>query len=258
MGKGKVWLGIAIVVAIGMFVLGSVYAEEKGLLGYWKFDEGKGDVVKDSSGQGNDGKMHNAEWVKGKFGSALYFNGEAYVSIPAIKGLDGSSELTVGVWVLWENTGKYPNIITGGVWNPGGFMIFVADNVCTFRMGKPGKEAWDVPWKKGAGQWEEASAPLINPFSLGKWYHLVATFKRPEIKTYVNGQPAGLAKWDYPVGQTGEMHIGKWELNDPTAGPSKLHYGMIDEVKIYNRALAPEEIKASFDKEKTNRGAVQK
>ena len=34
--------------------------------------------------------------------------------------------MTVEAWVLWEAGGRYPNIITGGGWSPGGFMIFVA------------------------------------------------------------------------------------------------------------------------------------
>ena len=37
----------------------------------WTFDQGEGDVLKDSSGNSIDGKlMGNPKWVKGKFGSA--------------------------------------------------------------------------------------------------------------------------------------------------------------------------------------------
>ena len=88
-------LGLAI--AVGTYAQGN---KEDGLLGYWKFDEGKGDLAKDSSGQGNDGELYNAEWVKGKFGVALRFAGEdSYVSMPEIRDLDGSDELTVQAWV---------------------------------------------------------------------------------------------------------------------------------------------------------------
>ena len=113
---------------------------DKTLLGDWRFDEGAGDVAGDTSGHGNDGEIHGADWVKGKFGTALHFGGhDAYVSIPAIAGLDASNELTAEAWVYWEKGGSYPNIITGGTWCPGGFLFFVADNGCSFRLGKPSK-----------------------------------------------------------------------------------------------------------------------
>ena len=82
---------------------------DKTLLGDWRFDEGGGDVASDSSGHGNDGEIHGADWVKGKFGTALHFGGrDAYVSIPGIASLDGSNELTAEAWVYWEKGGTVP------------------------------------------------------------------------------------------------------------------------------------------------------
>ena len=51
---------LGIIIAVFGLVLGSVTysaAEEKGLIGYWSFDEIEGDIVKDSSGKGNHGKL---------------------------------------------------------------------------------------------------------------------------------------------------------------------------------------------------------
>jgi len=209
----------------------------KGLLGYWKFDEGRGDIAGDGSGNGNDADIWDAEWVKGKFGTALYFNGQdSYVWVPGIEGLDGSDELTVEAWVYWEGTGRYPNIISGGRWNPGGFLIFVSDNSCSFRMGRPGPTAWN------RADWRETAALLVGRFSLGRWYHLAAIFKRPEITTYVDGKRVSGAKWDFPVGFAGDLLIGRW-------GGKICHKGLIDEVMIFNRALSPEEVLAHYRKE---------
>jgi len=220
-------------------------AGQKGLLGHWKFDEGQGDVVLDSSGHENDGDVWDAEWVRGKFGTALWFGGQgAYVSMPQIAGLDGSDEMTVEAWVYWEGTGRYPNIVTGGTWSPGGFLLFVSDDHCSFRMGRPGCSASD-----SRQAWREISAPLVTPFALGRWYHLAATFRRPEINTYVNGRQVGSANWDYPVGHQGDLIIGKW-------GGAVGHKGLIDEVKIFNRALDAEEIAADYRKEVDERAAT--
>jgi len=214
-------------------------------LGHWKFDEGQGDLAVDSSGNENDGDIWNAEWVKGKFGTALAFDGKgAYVSIPEIAGLDGSDEMTVEAWVWWEGTGKYPNIITGGTWSPGGFLMFVNDGQCTFRMGRPGFSA-----SKNREKWREISSPLLARFAMGQWYHLAATLKQPFIKTYVNGQPVGSATWDYPIGHKGDLIIGKW-------GGSVSHKGLIDNVRIFNRALDANEIAAAFTEQASGRTAT--
>ncbi len=218
---------------------------QKGLLGHWRFEEGQGDLAVDSSGNENDGDIWNADWVKGRFGTALAFDGQgAYVSIPEITGLDGSDEMTVEAWVWWEGTGKYPNIISGGTWSPGGFLMFVNDNQCTFRMGRPGFSA-----SNNREQWREISSQLLAPFAMGQWYHLAATFKRPVIKTYVNGRPVGSANWDYPVGHKGDLVIGKW-------GGAVSHKGLIDEVRVFNRALEADEIASVFKEQSTGRSAT--
>ena len=204
------------------------------LVGEWRLDDGRGDVVADSSGHDHEGQILGAEWVRGRFGTALHFGGhDAYVSIPGITGLDGSNELTVEAWVYWEKGGRYPNIITGGQWSPNGFLIFVMDNSCSFRMGKPSKTV--IP----NAEWNETSAGF-GQFTPGQWYHLVATFKHPMIQTYLNGQPVGVAQWDYPVGFAGDLRIGAWDATQIC------HSGMISGVKLYNRALTAAEVLASY------------
>ena len=50
---------------------------EDGLVAYWPFDEGKGKEAMDVTGNGHDGEFNDdPKWVKGKFGTALEFDGE--------------------------------------------------------------------------------------------------------------------------------------------------------------------------------------
>ena len=53
------------------------------ITGMWLFNEGKGNTATDGSGNGNDGEIHGAKWVDGKFGKALEFNGaDNWVEVP--------------------------------------------------------------------------------------------------------------------------------------------------------------------------------
>ncbi len=238
----------AVLGAIGLCLGATVSsAADDGLVGHWKFDEAQGFFAEDSSGSDNDADLWGAQWVRGGFGTALSFSGvNSYVSVPRVEGLDGSDELSVEAWVYWEGGGQYPNILTGGRWSPGGFLVFVSNERCSFRMGRPGHAASDA-----GGGWEEIGAPLVAKIEFGRWYHLAATFKRPDITTYVDGEKVGSAKWDYPVGYAGDILIGRW------SSTQQCHQGLIDEVEIYNRALTAEEVQASYAAEAPRRGSPE-
>ena len=68
---------VAVLSIVGLLTT-SGYAEidPETCVGMWLFDEGSGNVAKDSSGNKNDGKLvENPKWVNGKFGKALEFDG---------------------------------------------------------------------------------------------------------------------------------------------------------------------------------------
>ena len=81
------------------------------IVGIWLLDEGQGDTVKDTSGNGNDGKIINAKWTNGKFGKALEFNGSARVEIPPSESIDDFRDgFTYLLWV--KPTAAPPNVNT--------------------------------------------------------------------------------------------------------------------------------------------------
>ena len=69
------------------------------LVGAWSFDEGAGDVAADGSGNGHDGAIVNATWEAGQLGSALGFDGSAYVDVPPEVWATVSSQVTLAFWV---------------------------------------------------------------------------------------------------------------------------------------------------------------
>ena len=85
------------------------YAEidPKSVVGVWLLDEGEGEIVVDSSDNGNDGRLFGANWIDGKFGKALDFDGEDdYVEVADDPILDGMPELTLVAWVYLRDYSK--------------------------------------------------------------------------------------------------------------------------------------------------------
>jgi len=84
-----------------------------GLVAHWKFEEGAGDVVKDSSREGNDGTIVPAntpepKWGTGNFASSVSFSGDNdhFVRIPASASLNNlKTQITVVAFIyprsLW-------------------------------------------------------------------------------------------------------------------------------------------------------------
>ena len=82
----------------------------------WLFDENKGTVAKDISGNNNHGQIQGAEWVKGKFGTALKFNGvTARVVIADSERLYAKKAGTITSWVFVDTLeGGHGHIVAKG------------------------------------------------------------------------------------------------------------------------------------------------
>jgi hypothetical protein len=194
-------------------------------------DEGTGTLAADGSTIRLEGELTNVQWAKGPFGTAVHFGGtNAFIDLPPIPALNGATQCTLSVWATWEGTGgRYPNLLTTHTWSPGGLMLFVSDNACSFRMGRPGQRA-GVP----GDAWTETSVPLLNALPPRQWTHLCVVFALPHITTYVNGKVVARGTWAYPVAADG-LRLGGW------TGPV-CHHGLLSDVRIYGRALAGSEV----------------
>ena len=80
-----------------------------GLVGWWKFDETNSSVAIDSSGYGRNGTLrgfdsNNTQWVSGKIGGALSFDGiNDYVEVLNYKGISGSNPRTMSAWIKTDS-----------------------------------------------------------------------------------------------------------------------------------------------------------
>ncbi|HGJ64508.1 TPA: LamG domain-containing protein [bacterium] len=212
-----------------LFVLFSVsfaFSAEEGLIGYWKFDEGKGDVAGDSSGNKNDGKIiRNPEWVDGKFGKALKFDGgqRNKVEIPHSDSFaEIKNAVTIEAWInpanfnVWTSFGVKGDITYGMFINPSAYV----------RMHYSGGSTLDTP---------------ANSIKANEWTHVVGTYDGKAVRIYLNGEmKAELATNVAIPANTASFVIGG------TQESRDWFTGMVDEVKLYSRGLTEEEIKKSM------------
>lgn len=210
-------------------------------VGYWSFDEGKGDIVKDISGNKNDGEIVGAEWVDGKFGKALKFNGDdAYIEIPS-ETIGTGEQLTIELWVkpFDQTEGKFrchKDIIRSQCHGGGGFWgISTTDN-----FNSNNKFYIQIGWITGSDAWWR---PAEATFTKDNWNYLVLVFDRTSEKSilYCNGKE--FVEATHTVGKL-PITTGFRMAND-CAGA---FCGIIDEVKIYNKILSAEEVKAAYSR----------
>ena len=98
-------------------VVPSTRGQDSSLVLHCTFDEGSGSVVKDISGNGNDGTINGAEFVKLKSGYALRFDGvDDYVDCGEGPSLDIADAITLEAWVYVDEAqpGRLQEIVGRG------------------------------------------------------------------------------------------------------------------------------------------------
>jgi len=205
------------------------------LVGYWAFDDGSGSIAVDGSGNGNDGtlvNMEEADWVDGVVGKCLDFEAPEYINAghDASLNLNTAGKITISVWVLANDLAggdTYPRILgksTAGSGASGYALSVNTDGTIYFFL--DGSTA--------------VSGATLNDDT---WYHIVVTADGTNEKLYLNGDlvktlsggktPGDGAAVDLYIGQDSGVANRRWN-------------GKIDEVRIYNCALTPSEVKALF------------
>ena len=188
---------------------------------YLPFDEGKGEVLEDSSGNGNDGQIEDCEWIDGKFGSALDFNGQdSFVRVPDSDTIDLGDQITIEVWLK----------------SRGGTRITILSKNPEYHMDIENDiQFWVRTWGGNNG----GGAPV----PVNEWVHLAFTWDQKEkhMKTYVNGDEVqSQAYADTSVATESDLTIGQWE------GSGMFFDGIIDELRISNTIRTEAEIEESF------------
>jgi hypothetical protein len=204
-----------------------------GLVGYWDFNEGTGNVVYDNSECNNNGTIYGATWTDGICGSALEFSGSSssYIDCGTHYSLNTINAMTISVWIKPNTLRTYQDIIFRSTSSPyKGYTLEVCQNPSMAKMLIQGMTRASADYEIPIGNWTHIAVSrkaggtyniYINGLNYSSWSH--TTSPHYAITDFIIGGSAG---------------TGGWQGRD--------FDGVIDEVRIYNIALDAYEIEDLF------------
>jgi fibronectin type 3 domain-containing protein len=200
-----------------------------GLVAAYGFSEGSGTTTADQSGNGNTGSLSGTTWAaRGKYGGALAFNGiSSRVNIPDSTSLHLSTGMTLEGWVNPTALSSWGTVVfkERSGWYAGALYA----NTDTDRPSAHVDTTAD----------HETRGPAQIP--VGSWTHLAATYDGSAIALWVNGSNVASAPASGNIAaNTGPLRIGG------NAVWGEYFNGLIDEVRVYNRALTATEIQGDM------------
>lgn len=213
-------------------------------VGKWAFDDGLGTKAVDSSGNNHNATLVNGvSWVQGEIGGAISANSanQQYVSIPPID-LSGTQAVTVTLWVnrtysiigwhaLFEASTDYNYSATG-------FGLFPDDATCVgVRAALHGNLGY-------AGN-------CYNQPSSGIWHHLAVVFDKSQsggnqIQFYIDAVLQTVNRSLNATTNTNNFGNNPIYLFS-RAGNKQFNSGLVDDLRIYNRALTATQIQQIYD-----------
>ena len=182
----------------------------------WRFSEASGTVTSDTSCHTNNGTLYGATWVNEGMGSALHCNGiSSYMECPENPSLDINGSITLEAWIKPEALpSSYAQIV--GRSSGTNRMLLRTDGAIVVQMGA------------------SSLATAGSLIAANQWYHVIYASNGTNSAIYVNGVAAATGSAGGGFGSTYTVRVGMSSSTYP-------FQGVIDEVKIYSRALTAAE-----------------
>lgn len=209
---------------------------------WYKFDEGTGTAITNSSGRGHAGIAFNSPtWQSGsncKGGACLELpnSGSAYVRTASAYAMETSpsNSITVAVWVYYIGRNQGASLLSeANQQSTEPFFYFFDDGTNT---------RWQYDT---SGTYSEKTNSTL--FTTNTWVHIavVADYLGGNVAFYKNGALVASNSAANMIGYFPNLVKNKWIGS--YGGSGDYLFGRLDDYRIYNRALSAAEIKAVYD-----------
>ena len=203
-----------------------------GLVAEFAFEEGEGRKLVDTSGLEQRARASDVEWVKGHSGRGLRFaDAGSAVRVSRRRSLNLDEAVTVEAWVLPGPSSDESRI------------IIAKNDEYLLRIDKApegGRVSFFVHVGSPAVTWE----PRVSsegPLAPGVWHHIAGTWDGRKLRLYIDGQLHGeTERKGHPNPNPYPVMVGNFEYPSCHGGAFG---GVIDEVRIYRRALRAEQVR---------------
>lgn len=190
---------------------------------HWPLDERRGAIAVDQI-QGNTATLTNGPiWADSAIESGIIFDGiDDYLEVPYDSSLNPPGQITVSLWFKMRANGSdYVDLMRHG----NGYDLFITGSEFI---------RWTTDGSAGL------SSGVVAEY--GEWYHIVGTHNGmlgDNTRIYVNGRLKATGTFPLKFGGTASLKIGGTDR----------HYfdGLIDDVRIYGRALNADEVLETFN-----------
>lgn len=226
---------------------------EDGLVLHLTFDENDGsERFEDSSGNGNDAVCNSSTCpasAAGVNGNGLSFDGNNdFVSVDDDSSYHSSRALSIALWVKWESTSSSINSF---VWKSEGLdcpdLPYCSNREYLFGVWNGSFVHLASTPSDLVGVRQIALSARDDVLVQNRWYHVVGVIDASEesMKIYINGEKVAEIYDEHLASgirdTNGDLIIGNDFGTSGSMGPFK---GVMDDLRIYDRALSEEEIEA--------------
>lgn len=213
---------LAVIATVFIYNVAKAQLVTDGLVSYWSFNKDtiKGETVKDVMANNDGIIVGKPKTVKGKFGEALELNGAGdYVEAPDDKSLQLWESYTLEAWI-YQKESRSSRII---------------DKITAGTADGPHLDTHPGTILRSCAG---ACISSNTNYSLNDWHHVVMTFDDGDVKFYLDASEDGGGSAPSPLsGNSLPLRIGA------DSNGQNLFLGIIDEARIYNRALSKDEVK---------------
>jgi len=216
--------------ALAAMDAGALAGEDRpaGLVGRWDFDEPVGRLACDGSGRQNHATVSDGRFVKGVDGPGLEFDGQSTTAVcPSSQSLSLRDALSVEAWFRLDGppTVGFPSVVR----KDGSYAVRFSGGRLAFLLWQGGQPSSLVSAKT---DWTPKS-----------WYHVAATYDGRQMRLFIDGREDAAS----PKPIEGRIDASTSPLGIGSDGSSHLFHGIIDRVRLYDRALSADEVHASCE-----------